>query len=122
ERVQISSATLIEPDVGPIPTLYVVSEPMLPELVIYEHSAWVICIGSSIVQRRIGQRRGTHIFHAAEYEVGHRHLGILLIGIPYPRGFREEVEHVGCEVERAPRRGFIDGVGHVIVDRGGPEV
>ncbi len=65
----------------------------------------------------IGQCGCTDVLLAPEEEVLRRGLSVLLIRIIYACGARKESNHVGSQVKGAARRGFVDRIWNVVVNR-----
>jgi len=65
ERRHIAGKALVQPDVGPVPALDVIAEPVLAEFVRDERGAGVFRFGTPAVQSPVGERGRADVFLAA---------------------------------------------------------
>lgn len=114
ESGEIGGETLVEPDVGPVAALNVVSEPVLAQLVRDKAGAGIVLVGTLVVESEFGEGGGADVLLAAKDEIVDGGLSVLFEGVIDAGGEGEEGEHVGSEMEGAAGGGFVDVIGNEI--------
>ncbi len=102
EVLEEGGESLVQPAMGPIAAGDVVAEPLVGQLVRDQVVRRHVDRRPLVEKNVLVHRRGGRIFHAAEDEVGHHDLRVLVPRVRHTEQLAEVLDHLRCPAERAP--------------------